>query len=887
MIKIVKSLDAIGAAGSEKILDDSGRPLIDILLDIEYFNPLYCEVYVNGTKISLPEFSEDGEVISPGDEEILTRGTTDESVHVVFLQKGIESLIFVAIGVLVGVAAFVLFSPDVPEGGSASSNNSYFNQSNSIRLNSAIPDIYGTVTSYPDLITSSPAMWYQDFLSTFMSGGNPINPSGLKGIAVTQFLCVGKGYYDQVSELRIGKSIAKDGFLASTTLFEPDGEGNTTVFDYIEHFPVESVSNIVVQSSDGVLFTAKGTSATTVGDAATGGYMRLISTDFQDIMDDINDAAFIVLDFNIMGKRPSDFEVGGTYYGEDFETYDYYLIPFDEVVVNRADFEIDDSGLNLTNQVIEVSPGYIIASSPSENEPSILFPDGGTETYASGPFDTERASNGLFIDLSFARGRTIRVKVDVEIQEIDKPGGVPVGAPETYKYSIPKADVRDVEKYTRKTLSIFIKESDERKFWRVRVYRTSPESNDIESPSEMTLERLVTYNKEREKVFKDVTVIKTVYEESNAAVNPGSDKINLDVRRRTISYDLDQGIVTYPLNGSEKFADAVLHEYHIVFGRDYSGLDLDSLYAIQESIDNEDPELGKFSYTFDDADMSLEDRITIICNCARVTSYEDGGVIRFIRNEARSKDEAFLITRKDLSEDRSKYGVNFNSRLPNDYDGVTVEYVDPDENALFRIYKSYDSEGNIVNVEGFNSKKITLTGCRNFTQAENRANLEVRIIGTPQSVITDTLTRVGNALDIGDLVLYSDPYISDVQSGDLKDVDFENMELSMSEPFVGDSGEYEMYFSNDMGELVGPISVQLEEGSNIAVYALDSEELITSNIYSRNYLRNQMGSRYVLSTTTDEDLDYYIISKKEPSSDGTVSVTMNSYTDSIFDFEEG
>lgn len=65
--------------------------------------------------------------------------------------------------------------------------------------------------------------------------------------------------------------------------------------------------------------------------------------------------------------------------------------------------------------------------------------------------------------------------------------------------------------------------------------------------------------------------------------------------------------------------------------------------------------------------------------------------------------------------------------LPGGYDGVALDYVDPLTNKKAYIYLQIDSSG-ITEVEDatVNAMQISLDGCRNATQATDRAWLEAR-----------------------------------------------------------------------------------------------------------------------------------------------------------------
>lgn len=78
-----------------------------------------------------------------------------------------------------------------------------------------------------------------------------------------------------------------------------------------------------------------------------------------------------------------------------------------------------------------------------------------------------------------------------------------------------------------------------------------------------------------------------------------------------------------------------------------------------------------------------------------------------------------------------EYKVAWQMSLPGGYDGVALDYVDPLTNKKAYIYLQIDSSG-ITEVEDatVNAMQISLDGCRNATQATDRAWLEARKFST-------------------------------------------------------------------------------------------------------------------------------------------------------------
>jgi hypothetical protein len=225
-------------------------------------------------------------------------------------------------------------------------------------------------------------------------------------------------------------------------------------------------------------------------------------------------------------------------------------------------------------------------------------------------------------------------------------------------------------------------------------------------------------------VYPDDTIARVTIKGPNNSNSNREQKYNMLAQRHTISYDRTTGQVDYTLRPSRSFADAILHEWVVVGKQDISSLDVTALYAIADSLSDE--QLGYFDYTFSDEKQSLGERIQTICNVARVDGNNIGDVLTFWRDEKVSFPDA-VFARSNMFWD--EYKIAWSMSLPGGYDGVTLDYVDPSTNKKAYIYLSIDDTG-ITEVEDatMNALQISLDGCRNSTQGYDRAWLEARKI---------------------------------------------------------------------------------------------------------------------------------------------------------------
>lgn len=141
--------------------------------------------------------------ITPYDEEgvKLLQGLKDKPIYcVVYPEGGVA--IFIAAVIIAAIVVAVVMKPAIPNNAlrnqqTASPNNELSTRTNSPRVKGRIPDIFGTVRSTPDLISS--------VYSTFINNQEVEN----------SVMCIGRGAYD-VTDIRDGTTLVSS--IAGTTV---------------------------------------------------------------------------------------------------------------------------------------------------------------------------------------------------------------------------------------------------------------------------------------------------------------------------------------------------------------------------------------------------------------------------------------------------------------------------------------------------------------------------------------------------------------------------------------------------------------------------------------------------------------------------------------------
>jgi hypothetical protein len=848
MARIVLMSDPSGITGREVIDAPNGALPCDLIPEaVRFFDPENTTAFRNGLKVEFPSFDLDGNVLSLGTEDLMTDPLQEHDVLVIIMEpKGFTMLAYLLVSIAASAIVAFLMMPSVPgqQTAKTSSNNSLYGQTNSVRIYQAIPDIYGKIVSYPDLVTSEASRLYVN------------NKTNLR-----QIMVVGAGEYDiptTGNSIRLGDTPVSQMPGSSVQVINPVS-GDAIIADYEVH---NSVSQVEGQE-------LRGTEGATVGIAnATIDY------------DDLTDVATITA----TGDLSSVFDPAENIILEVIQgglTKINSLHVISTVTTNVA--TIDNAS---TFDSFWTSG----ASFPFTAENGSRMRAGGVKQYV-GPFDTGVAGDALIVDIAYVRGLVGEaldgflvktVVIEVKYIEIDAPGGTEIGVEQTITANhTPESP----ETFDRQNRSIFIDidgVGGEKKFYRVKVARTTDASDKTDEPDMAKWERLASVSRSTNKSFGNITMLDVNIPETSGALSPRKNKVNLDVTRKTVSYDTNTGTVINVISPSKRFADAILHEYTVVFSRNAQELDLDELYAIQEELDLVDEaQTGEFSFSFDDLDVSLGERMETICNAARVRTYMDGGLWRFTREQVQLIPNG-MITRKDIASERS-YSRTWRPRIPSQHNGVRLEFVDPETNKRAYANRTFNEFGTVIIGASSNPMEIQLGGCRNRFQAEDRANMEVRRLIHDNWILTDTLLSQGNLYDLGDLVQYADIYREDILDGEIITADLINNILTLSEKFDYDiTYSYEISFTDEFGEVYGPYPIQGAPSEN-QVSVIGDFDTEKSRIITRAGIHRQLGSRFIINKVDDGEAELFTVSEKDPQGNGLVQVTLTQYDERIFE----
>lgn len=849
-----------------------GRRVIEYLNDYDHDTDFEVDVYVGNEK--LDKDLDFGRVLHEGD--ILT----------ISYRPGDPVTAGIIIGSIVVTALVVQAltpDPEIPNTAgqtSSSPNNSVSGQTNTVRKYEGIPNIYGRVFSYPDLIANSIPEWISNRKQ------------------VRELFLIGEGEY-QINQVRDGTTDINDIPSSSATVYGP----NTYPSDLLRaNFSGEVTGQELVAADDpSILWSGDtrflGDINTSITYSASGSVMTttvatslLVGDTFT--LTGTNAGTYTVTNISYTPVNPS--AIPPTVATWTVTVAESFATVTDEtatltstrnyLVVNTIQL-INDLGLEVGSSI------FITGTTANDGEFTIdsytiesattkitvvetittqgVYPNYQTAAISNvdqsngvvvGPFTMPTDAEQIWINLSCPRGiisesgGAITLTAQITLQEIDNIGA-DVGSP------ITQSAVFTGKSYETQGQTIKFTGLGGKRF-KVSAKRTTAKYSGSATDF-MQWDDAFTINSYDGARFGDVTVVDVVAKSSNNQ-NSSSRKINVDVTRKL------NGVAT------TNFADAVVDLITNKGGRPVSEIDTDELYAIANSLSDD---LKEFSFTFDDKNISLGEAVQTVCNVARVKVYRDGQMWRFTRDEA--KPRTYLFNRRNLASGENQ-NQTFKARQPDEFDSVRLRYYNRDiedyDDVLIKIDAT--SKTFTVGTAGAWPKELELAGCSNYAQALNRAHMEARKVVYQRWSVEDVALSDAANTTLGDRVAWGDIYDGELFEGEIRGNS--GTTYYTSERITFKSGvTYYALVTNENGEVMGPVTVSAVAGNEKAFVATLPESVGIADSFNV-----QAGSKYMIGTNEDLELyDFSVTELGESGQDGRVSIKLVQYSDNIYEMD--
>lgn len=521
---------------------------------------------------------------------------------------------------------------------------------------------------------------------------------------------------------------------------------------------------------------------------------------------------------------------------------------------------VTEDGFSITENIFDVD--YTVTSGEIINNDSIPF----FPSYVIGEAQEIWVSLKMPQGIRSDSGKVLRINAEIFAEELDindNPTGVTftkevafIGKTQSAQYQTFKLDSNDG-------------------LTGVKKYRVRPKKLNADLGGSaldlLTLEYIAAV-KFYTPNFGNITLLSTTRRSSQRVNQGASEKVNLLVTRMLRIYDNVTGVYGTDYVATRRFCDYVFYLLHERMNVPISDINTDELYGITDSLTDE--QLGYFDFTFDDKNVSARERLEITCNAARTRYWNEGLLWSFVREEAKPF-KTLTFNRRNLKAASASYVQKFS--LPMDKDGVSLKYVDPVKNVEKTIYKKIVNNA-ILDGESINPIEITLAGCRNLIQAQNRLNLEIRRLLYQRCKVTDTALADAQMIRIGERCDWVDIYDGDIFDGEVLSVS-SNQYLT-SERFVPAAGvEYWVYITDADGYPSNSVRAYPRTDGNIFGFMADG---LTGVFLADNTV--QLGSKYVIASNNDLDASAFtLIGRGRPNEKGECSIELGEYTDLMFE----
>lgn len=747
------------------------------------------------------------------------------------------TLLVVLVSIVVAVAVSLALTPSLPgDAGeqTESPNNRLQAASNAFRPGEATPDIYGTVVSYPDFLQPT----YFEYINN------------LKTVYELGYISEGAL---QIGEVRNGETPFNSIPGSSFEVFQP---GAVIPMDLLTiHRPANPVDGQVLVAPDDESIQQGGQV-----DAITGGdpdNITLTMIEGSTIASDLGlvIGGFITLSDGVyVPETSAPIDVIGTFEVVSLST-----------VAQRTVVEID------TITAITVPAGSINIT---------LTDSAGLISNYVGFFDTpggsaeEVWSNWQMpqgIRTESGRQFTVQVEFQIELLNSDQtPSGTVFTKVEEVTGKTSDPQFRTTKFTPAEFPSMPIGQ------YRMRARRLTTRSGGSAS-EQVKLESFESVTPYANLDNSTGTVISWQRVATTFATSASGNRNNLDVTRMLPTYNRTTGEYNVNnLSATRSFADAVAHNLITLAEREQQTVNMVGLYEILDSLPHE--ELGYFDFTFDNKNVGLGERIESICNSARVSPFKSGGVWDFTRDEAKPVRTAMFNRRVTVGNSSKQSWL---LQRPDDKDSVELTYVDPVNNVERILYRRIDSNGDIVSSgRGRQALEIKLAGCRNFFQAWNRINIEIRRIIYQRRTVTDTTLRDGMLVGLLERVGWVDP--NDINSFDGELLSFSGDTYETSERFEPVDGEsYVVYITDDQGNTSNTVAATPRSDTEFGFIASG-----LSGAFLAEPSGNQLGSRYFIAEASEIEASDFLLTSRSPKSDGSTDVELVEYVPEMYELDD-
>ena len=819
-------------------------------------------------------------------------------IYAVVKPMGIETLIAIGVSILVSVAiAFLMPVPAMPNASNQppSPNNALAARTNKQRLGGRIPDIYGQVWSVPDLIAPTYSAYIDNREVEF------------------SYMCVGRGRFN-VTEALDDTTPINQVFGSSVYVYDPDDSLNDTP-DFLfgsamtpdeaalSRLAVKrytSVNGQLLPPPDNYIDLDKGV-------FKVGGIIEQTGFDFtsQFVVGDTltvvqADPAKSANEIRLPAEPPIvgdivQYSMSGTYVISALTESTITLenpssVSADwQLLADNADYTVGTK-LTLSTQSVALWQGWFYTSGKDHDH----------------AFVNVVAKNGLYVSTAKGMSRAIQIYGAIESEIVDTNNNPIPNTLHTQNFSIksPAFDrynngqivdngggfggfIKDFIQATAQTGDEEVKLSagvtvninnpnmSRGSRLRFRIVRTS--NNYIEDGGAVVQElRVADFYGARLMTAADAPKgVTTVYTKTLATEGA------LSLKERKLRL-LVQRYVTDATSGLPKLsnrADDILR--HIATDPKIGNLQLTQvdIAQIKAEIDAQIAYFGtdkcsEFCGTFDDNNLSAEETMQIVAKAVFSQAKRQGNKI-MLDFERKVPASIAVFNSHNILPDT--FTAPQSLGVPNDYDGVKVEYTDPIDDAIITLTYPNDAITN--------PHEDKLIGVRNKVQAHTHM---MRIYNKDRHAYKSCEFVAGDESNIvvrTNRITVADQLRADVQQGSVDSIETigGDIVLHTTDPVtIEPSGAYTMFIQT-INNGVESIAVTARDDYSVKLARLPSGEISGTD--------RAVQAVYQIVAETNDNRDAYLVAQKDPSEGMTNKLLCTNYDERYYqnddDFKNG
>jgi len=351
--------------------------------------------------------------------------------------------------------------------------------------------------------------------------------------------------------------------------------------------------------------------------------------------------------------------------------------------------------------------------------------------------------------------------------------------------------------------------------------------------------------------FGNVTTVQSVSYATTGALSLKERKLNMLVTRqiplRIVGSTFTETV--HSTNNAAEIISAICLDRYIGNRQGYE-INFDSIYnSVSEIVSYfGSSKAAEFCYTFDTANLSFQETIKSIADSIFCTAYRRGNVIN-LSFEKETEDSTLLFNHRNKTPGSETRTVSFGNHL--DYDGVSYQYIDPEDDAQVTIYIPEDRSA-------VNPNDIESIGVRNKLQAYFQAWRVWNKIKFQNTLTEFTATQEADLLVTNDRILVADNTRPDTQDGEV--ISQNALELKLSQNVdLTKYAEYVVFLQLYDGSLDSIPVVQGSAPNRIVLSRAPRLSLaLDDDLYAR--------TTYILVGNTEPRENAFLVSEKDPQS---------------------